>query len=223
MARAIFAVLFAALLFAPAGAAERTRVLKPVDEASKDAAFLKFRTELIAAVEKKDEAALMKFVAADIRNSFGGDGGTAEFKETWHPEKADSPVWAALSLTLSLGGSFLSKTEFEAPYVASKFPESDSFDAFDVVVVVKDGAVMRAAAKADAAVVRTLDHDILNAPNGPSKFQHEATADDWVEVSDVARNKGFVLLSDVRTAVDYRATFERKGGKWKLASFLAGD
>ena len=47
----------------------------------------------------------MSVVAPDVLNSFGGDGGREEFRETWtfaRPER--SRVWAVLSLMLALGG-----------------------------------------------------------------------------------------------------------------------
>jgi hypothetical protein len=207
-----------------AGAAQPTELtlrLKPWDEASKDPSFLKFRDGLKAIIAHKDAPALMTLVAADIKNSFGGNDGAAEFQKAWKPEEAASRFWPALSLVVDLGGNFDSKTVFSAPYVFSAFPNDVS--AFDTVVVTADGAVMRVAPKADAAVVRTLDHDILSLTAGAAKPQHEAKADDWVEVIDIAGKHGFVLNRDVRSSIDYRAYFEKRKGRWMMTTFLAGD
>jgi len=200
---------------------ELTLRLKPWDEAARDPSFLKFRDDLKAILARKDAVALMKVVSPSIKNSFGGNDGAAEFRETWKPEEANSALWPALSLVVDLGGNFDSKTVFSAPYVFSAFPNDVS--AFDTVVVTAEGAVMRAAPKADAAVVRTLDHDILSLVDGPAKPQHQAGPDDWVEAIDIAGKHGFVLNRDVRSSIDYRAYFEKRKGRWLMTTFLAGD
>jgi hypothetical protein len=35
--------------------------------------------------------------------------------------------------------------------------------------------------------------------------------------------KGFVKAEFVRSPIDYRAIFEKKGRNWKLTAFVAGD
>jgi hypothetical protein len=214
-----------ALVLSVAGAqaadAELTLRLKPWDEADKDPSFLKFSDGLKAIIARKDAPALMKVVAPDIKNSFGGDDGVAEFRKMWKPEDQASSLWPALSLVVDLGGNFDSKTVFSAPYVFSAFP--NDVDAFDTVVVTTEGAVMRVAPKTDATVVRTLDHDILSLVGGPAKPQHEAGPDDWVEAIDIAGKHGFVTNRDVRSANDYRAYFEKRKGRWLMTTLVAGD
>ena len=147
-------------LIAPlAIASEINERVRPFDEASQDASFLKFRNDLKAVIARTDTAALMKIVAPDIKNGFGGDDGAAKFRKMWRPEDAKSPLWRALSLVVDQGGNFDSKTTFSAPYAFSAFPSD--VDGVTTVVVTQEGAVMRTKPKADAAVVRTLDHDIL--------------------------------------------------------------
>jgi hypothetical protein len=215
---AIFLLLLAPLAIA-AAIDERVR---PFDEASQDASFLKFRNDLKAIIARKDAAALMKIVDAKIQNGFGGEDGAAKFRSGWKVGDPKSEVWRALSLVIELGGNFDNKTTFSAPYSFSAFP-SDG-DGFTTVVVTADGAVMREKPKADAPVARTLDHDILTfAAQPPGKMQHEATENDWIEVKDAKGKRGFVRQLDVRSPIDYRAYFEKKRGKWLMTAFLAGD
>jgi hypothetical protein len=221
LARALsFAVL---LVIAPlAFASEINERVRPFDEGPTNASFLKFRNELKSIIERKDAAALMKIVAPDIKNGFGGEDGVAKFRKGWKPEDPKSLVWRALSLVVDNGGNFDSKTQFSAPYAFSAFPSD--VDGFTTVVVTAEGAVMRDHPTPDAKTVRTLDHDILTVVStAPRKLQHESTEADWLEVKDAKGKQGFVRALDVRSPIDYRASFEKKRGKWLLTSFLAGD
>ena len=211
------------LLFAPlALASEINERVRPFDDGPQDASFVKFRDGLKAIIARKDAAALMKIVDAKIQNGFGGEDGSAKFRKGWKPEAPDSQIWHALSLVIEMGGNFDNKTTFSAPWSFSAFPSD--VDGFTTVVVTADGAVMREKPKPDAAVVRTLDHDILTfAGEAPGKLQHEATEADWIEVNDAKGKRGFVRQLDVRSPIDYRAVFEKKRGKWLMTAFLAGD
>lgn len=209
------------ILIAPvASASELTERVKPWDEGPQDASFVKFRNELKDIIAHKDAAALMKLLAADIKFDFGGGRGIPAFQKQWKLSDPKSELWPALSLVVDQGGNFNSKTVFSAPYTYSAFPSD--LDGLDKVVVTTDGAVMRASASVDAAVARTLDHDILPVKNSV-KRQDEAGPSDLVEVTDAKGVHGFVLARDVRSPLDYRAFFEKRKGKWLIATFLAGD
>lgn len=222
MIKAFAAALLLFLLAPIALASEIDERVRPFDDGPTNASFLKFRNELKSIIERKDAAALMKIVALDIKNGFGGEDGIAKFRKGWKPEDPGSPLWRALTLVVDNGGNFDSKTQFSAPYAFSAFPSD--VDGFTTVVVTAEGAVMRAKPQGDAAVVRTLDHDILTVVStGPRKLQHEATEADWLEVKDAKGKQGFVRQLDVRSPIDYRAYFEKKRGKWLLTSFVAGD
>jgi hypothetical protein len=218
----LFAVLvFGAALALSAQAADKVLRLAPMDEGPRDASFAKFRTDFKAIVARKDAGALMKIVTPNIQNSFGGDNGAANFKKMWKPANAKSDVWPVLKLVLDMGGNFDSKTEFSAPYVFSAFP--GDIDGFEAVVVTADNAALRDKPKADAAVVRTLDHDILTLKSGAKKLQHEAGPDDWLEVTDAAGKHGFVRQRDVRSPIDFRAGFKKIKGRWRMVDLVVGD
>jgi hypothetical protein len=217
------AVIALAMAFAPAvvGASELNERLKRWDEGPQDASFLKFRNNLKDIIARKDASALFKVLASDIKIDFGGFGGGPEFHKMWKPYDKDSKVWAALSLVVEGGGNFDAPVQFSAPYVSSAFPSD--LDEFEHLVVTADNAVMRAAPKPDAAVVRKLDLDILTIVKSASKPQHEAGPNDWSEVKDAKGVHGFVLDRDVRSPLDYRIQFVKQKGRWVIASFVAGD
>jgi hypothetical protein len=221
MVRLFAALIFGAALALSAHAADKVLRLKPMDEGPRDTSFLKFRNDFKAIVARKDTAALMKIVMPNIKNSFGGDDGAANFKKMWKPADPKSPVWPVLQLVLDMGGNFDSKTIFSAPYVFSAFPSD--VDGFDTVAVTAPNAVMREEPKHDAAIVRKLDHDILNLVAGAKKLQHEAGPDDWLEVTDAAGKRGFVVQRDVRSPIDFRAGFEKRKGRWRMTDLVAGD
>lgn len=217
------AVVALTMAFAPAsaGLSELNERLKRWDEGPQDASFLKFRNNLKDIIARKDASALFKVLASDIKIDFGGFGGGPEFHKMWKPYDKDSKVWAALSLVVEGGGNFDAPVQFSAPYVSSAFPSD--LDEFEHLVVTADGAVMRAAPKPDAAIVRKLDLDILTIVKSASKPQHEAGPNDWSEVKDAKGAQGFVLDRDVRSPLDYRIQFVKQKGRWVIASFVAGD
>jgi hypothetical protein len=216
-------LLLVLLLATPAlaSASALTERLTPRDEASQDASFEAFRNKLKVIVANKDVAGLKKCLAADITNNFGGGRGLADFNKVWRLQDRASPLWSALSTVLKLGGNFDGKTKFSAPYVYSAWP--GDADAFNFVAVVESNAVLRKAPQAEAAPVRKLDYDLLEVINSRSMPQHEAGPNDWDEVKDAKGQRGFILVRDVRSPIDYRAIFEKRNGNWVLAAFVSGD
>lgn len=221
MIRVLSAALLGFALALSAHAADKVLRLAPMDEGPQDASFQKFREGLKAVVGRKDAPALLKIVAPNIQNSFGGDNGLANFKKMWKPQDPKSDVWPVLQLVLQMGGNFDSKTEFSAPYAYSAFP--NDVDSYTAVVVTAPGAVMRDKPKADASIVRKLDYDILTPANGAKKLQHEAGPADWLEVKDAAGKHGFVLQRDVRSPIDFRAGFKKTKGRWVMTDLVVGD
>jgi hypothetical protein len=45
----------------------------------------------------------------------------------------------------------------------------------------------------------------------------------WIRVTVPGGRSGYLLREQVRSPIDYRALFERRGGQWRLTVFLAGD
>lgn len=195
--------------------------LTPVDEASKDPSFVQFRNELKDVIARKDAAKLFHYLASDIQLSFGGDYGGPAFHKMWKPFDKDTKVWAALALIVDNGGKFIAPGGFAAPYAYAAFPED--LDAFSYVVVTNPAAALREKPNANARAIRRLDHDLLEVVSSSGKMQHEAGPNDWDEVKTAAGERGYVLSSDVRSPVEYRAIFERRKGKWVIQTLIAGD
>jgi hypothetical protein len=193
--------------------------LCPVDEAAQDPAFAAYRTKLLDAVERKDEAALLPLLADTMRVNFGGGGGIADFQKHWKTSSPDSPLWAELGAILEHGGSFIGEgtsRSFWAPYVYSKWP--DDVDAFEHLAVMRAGAPLRNAANDAAAVVQALDWAIVKVLE-PASDSDAA----WRHVRAPDGTEGWISTKDVRSPIGYRAGFNQVNGQWKMTALVAGD
>ena len=193
------------------------RRLEPLDEASKDPSFVKFRQELLEAVERRDARYVLGILDPTIHNSFGGDGGIEEFKTRWKPERSDSKLWDELRKVLTHGGAF-EDGMFWAPYVFTNFPED--LDAFEYGAVLEEKVILRSKPQASAPPVATLSYHIV-------KIDYEGSGDlenpTWYKVATTDGQEGYVPASSVTSPVDYRAGFEKQGGTWRMVAFIAGD
>jgi hypothetical protein len=201
-----FALAAAALLSAPAR-------IPPQDECRKDASFVAYRSSLKAAVKARDARLLLSLVAQDIAFSFGDGAGKAEFAREWRLDQpAQSALWAELEEVLSLGCA-LQDGSAEAPWLYARFPQV--LDPFDHAVVVRPGAAAHAAPNRGSKVLARLNWDILPVLSD--------LGDAWAQVRLTDGRKAYVRRQDLRSPIDYRAGFERRGGRWLMVMFIAGD
>src|SRR5947207_3075649 len=113
MSRALCALVGATLL--SSGGVE-ARKLYPVDEGPRDSSFLAFRNRLIAAVQRHDLRFIHRILDPQATASFGG----MTFEQMYEGKHPQADLWKELSAALSLGGQFVSKDQFCAPYVYSR-------------------------------------------------------------------------------------------------------
>jgi len=186
--------------------------LCPVDEAQRDPSFHAFREALKDAANRKDEARLLELVDPAIRTSFGGNGGHDDFRSHWKTSSPDSELWPELTQILTLGGTFRDAS-FWAPYVYSAWP--DSVDAFEHVAAIRADVQIRSEPAATATVLTEVDWEILRVlPDRTSG---------WIHVKTNGGSEGWVLASDVRSPVGYRAGFSKRNGAWTMNALVAGD
>ncbi|MBI1788778.1 MAG: SH3 domain-containing protein [Acidobacteria bacterium] len=119
-----------------------------------------------------------------------------------------------------LGGSFDTlegRRIFCAPYIYSRF-SPDISGVFEHAVIVGKGVKLRSGPSMSAAVLAELAYDIVEIePDGPASRRIP-----WVKVR-AGDKQGFVAAASVRRPLDYRACFEKKGGRWLLIALVAGD
>lgn len=203
------------LLIAAFLASQVEPVRVPVtNECGGNTSFVGYRRHLIEAVEGKDVAALQSLVAPNVMVSFGGDEGWDRFVRKWGLDRPHgSKVWQELRQLLALGCSDSNGIKF-MPMNFADFGEGDP--SIPPYWAVNAGTAFSSQPSDTAPVEMPLDHHLLyeledGAPEG------------WLHARLSNGKAGYVRRSAVRSAIDYRATFEFRDGKWLMTSFLAGD
>jgi hypothetical protein len=212
----ILLLLLLLTVSAPSDGSAQVARLYPVDGAVQQPDFFSFRARLLQAVQARDTAFLYSILAPNILNSFGGDGGVAEFRQKWRPEEPSSRVWAVLTEVLALGGAFYTDTLFIAPYTSSSFP--DEFDGFEHVAIVGANVRARQQPHTSSPVLATLSFDVVRRADasGPE-------ASGWTPVQLADARRAYVSSAFVRSPNDHRAGFVRRQGRWLLRTLVAGD
>jgi hypothetical protein len=224
-------LLIFALLVITLGASTtaQERFVKPVDEGPADASFAAFRKNVIAAAERKDVKFIISILDPGIKSSFGGHDGIADFKSLWKINNKDSQFWNEFLLVMRNGGKFersQRNLSFTAPYLFSTMPED--LDQFENYVIFGNNVNLREKPNSEARIIDHLSYNIvkieepaaIKRKTGPGESDW---AYEWHKVETLGGKKGWVKAEFVRSAVDYRAGFEKKRGAWKMTFFLAGD
>jgi hypothetical protein len=222
-----FAFTFAAIIFAFSTVFTQEQYVKPVDQADSNPSFAAFRTNLIAAVKRKDAKYVLSIVDPKIRINFGDGGGIIQFKKEWKNLSPTSAFWGEFLPVVSNGGMF-SKEAYEkdgmfwAPYTFDAFPPE--LDATEYSAIFGKDVNLRSAARTDAPIVTTLSYNIVKIDRDSSiPVPREEGSYLWYKVETLGGLKGFVKAEYVRSPIDYRACFEKKRGKWVMTAFVAGD
>lgn len=194
------------------GATGSQEALVPVDEAGRDPGLLTFRSRLLRALAEGDVEAAAGAADPEIRVSLGMDYGRESFRERLQ----DPEYRGELAAVLGLGGVFTGDSTFVAPYTFQRFP--DGYDPFECYAVVGRDVRVRAAPDPDAEILGLLTYEAVCHP--PSQ---RTGRDGFVPIGLEDGGTGYVAERFLRSPIDYRAGLEKKGGRWWLVTFIAGD
>lgn len=184
------------------------------DECRSDPTFIEYRAQLTDIVARKDAIALQALVATDVMIDFGGGIGWAAFTREWALDRPqESELWRELAKVLELGCEELEGVRI-MPGNFSRL--SDFSDPLPAYFAVEKDAPLRSRPDDTAPIIMTLDSHLLFVGN-------DVPPEGWLNVRLSNGQTGFVRLSAVRSAIDYRAGFERQDGRWLMTSFVAGD
>lgn len=187
----------------------------PTDHCASDPAFVDYRTRLASAVANRDAGALKPLVATNVLFSLGPDGsGWSAFAKEWRLDKPEeSALWFELGQVLKLGCEELKDLRI----MPGNFSRLGEFhDDLPTYFAVETGAALRSRPDDSAPIVAILDSHLL--------FENvKAAPEGWLNARLSDGRSGFVRLSAVRSAIDFRAGFEKRGGHWMMTSFVAGD
>ena len=122
--RVMLALLLACLLAAASLFSDAFPAFPPVDQAPQKLDFVGYRSQLLAAIQKKDAVALKPFLAANMEYSYGVEKpGVAGFFKVWEMPSSKSSLWKELSQVVGNGGTFTDANQFVAPYWYSNWPK----------------------------------------------------------------------------------------------------
>ncbi|MEZ0369022.1 MAG: SH3 domain-containing protein [Candidatus Sericytochromatia bacterium] len=215
----------------PIQSAAQAASCPPVDEGLQDLDFVRFRTQLLQILGRRDLKALLKHVDPRIKASFGGHDGHQGLIALWkldtRPEA--SGIWQELSLVLSLGGRFDGENpnRFTAPYT---FNCPAVNDAFEELIVLGRDVVLRAGPDPKSQARRTLSFELVTrvrdadgeyVESKPMSLGGESHP--WFQVRLADGTSGYIWGKYLRSPIDFRAGFTRKVGVWTLDFFVAGD
>lgn len=206
---------------APDGkAAPAAGTTAPQDTCAKDAAFVTYRQKLQAAVTAKNFDQLKPLLDPAIKLDFGGGAGADEFgKRLASGDGSDrdgGPQWPELAEVLTLGCSL--GADGAAASMPYYFDNLGDRDAFATMLPRRNGINLYKAGEVNADVTKKLGWDVLTMV-GPANAK-----DDYVSVKLDDGTTGFVARADARSALDYRALFNKSAdGNWLMTAFIAGD
>lgn len=218
--RAALGMMGAGALAWPAAAQTLGPVVRPTDAARRDAALVRVRAAVLAAVKVKDWKQLEPHVDARILIVFGGENGAVALSKLMAGEPT---LWDELAWVLSQGGRFL-QGEFWAPYTFQA--DVGKLDPYETGIVVAAKVAARAEPSADAKLVATLDHHAVRVTDwrDPEKAARPFyNRKDWVKIELPGKRAAWIEARFVRSMSDYRAGFAKRGGAWKLTGFVRGD
>jgi hypothetical protein len=109
-------------------------------------------------------------------------------------------------------GSYGDERKACAPYRSCQWPEN--FDSFDYAVAIGESVSVYSRPDQKAPAVAKLSYHVVKVDNAMSE---------WPNVTLWDGRTGFVQKAFLRSAVDYRAYFEKKNNQWTLTTFVAGD
>lgn len=205
----------------PAGAQEIK--LPPVDEGAKDASWVSFKNRLLDALGKKDRKFVLGILDKNVRNSFDGTRGLAEFRKLWDFDAEDTPLWRELSAALFLGSAWRKPAkgpaELCAPYVLARWP--DNIDPHAYGVIITRDALVKAAPSGSAATLATLEYDIVTVTDWDMADEAADAKQRWVRVR-VKAGEGYVPEEQIRSPIEHTACFVKGPNGWRLVAMGAG-
>ena len=188
--------------------------IPPVDQCRGESSFDSFRSGLARIVERRDSKALLAVLSDQVMVDFENSSGPREFARVWKltgNHARQSPVWRELALVMRLGCARADRARV-MPSLVIQLSDQDALEKF----LALPRAQLRQAPTENARVVARLNFHVVtrqesSAPNG------------WWRVALSNGRSGYLRESEIRTALQYRAQFEKIGPRWRLVSFVEGD
>jgi len=207
----LFAVALIASLPSPSPAAELPRTLPPLEQCSGDRSFVQFRSRLKQIVAKRDRTAFLELLAPDVLVNFGGASGRKVFEEEWSFDATEyDNLWSQLEKMLQMGCARDGGSRI-IPSLSMQVEQD--FD--EEWVVILPGATLYKEAGVPNAKPATVPWSVAVVTSRDS--------DTMTGVRLADGREGFVSDDRVYEPIGYRMIVEKRGGKWMITAFVAGD
>jgi hypothetical protein len=217
--RALAVILVFVSLAAPVHAATLERKLPPVDEAAGDASWMRFKKQLLGAIEKRDKQFLLSILDKNVRNQDARARGIATFRKQWELDTDDSPLWRELATVLQMGSAFMQREkrrELCAPYLLARWP--GDVGPIDHAVAISRDAPVQSEPTAASAALGTLSHDIVFVSDWEVDDKAPASKQKWVKIRYRDRD-GYVPEEQIRSPIEAAACFVRGEKGWRMIAF----
>ena len=214
--RGQWAVLALAALVAGAPKEASARKLPPVEQCGDDPTFTAFRAELRRVAARRDAKRLTQLLAPDVLVNFGGGYGRKAFASHWELNRpAKSGLWRELTTALRLGCARVDGARV-MPSLMDQFSAQNDQDAFESMIVVSPAARLRTSRRHGSPAIAILAWDVVRPIEA---------ADDGVQIKIRLPDgrEGWLNRAELRSPLDYRLVMKKRGGKWMITAFVAGD
>jgi hypothetical protein len=215
----VLSILVLAMCAAPLRAQDQR--VEPVDEASRDMSWARFRARLLAALEKRDRKFVLDVIDPKVRNGSDAPVGIAEFRKQWEFDQDNGVFWRQLPATLSVGSAWLEREkkqrELCAPYILAKWPREVDPGVYGAIATRE--ALVKAAPAWESRTIATLSYHVVRVtdwevPDIDPKFHQK-----WVQVRLLKEGVGYVPEEHIRSPIEHAACFVKAGNSWRLTVF----
>lgn len=198
----------------------------PVNDENSDSDFMEFYDKLLLAVQEKDIEFIKAHADDKISYKSQYEPGIEGFISYWNlnTEPNESLFWEIINNTLTLGGVFTDeeKTEFVAPYIAAKYPES--FDPYVYYVTMDEDVEMYLEPNMNSPIIEKLDYLIVKVLDPIVKIVDDnGRVYNWSKIQLPTGTRGYIDPWYIRGAAGYRVIFSKnENGIWKIDAFISG-
>ncbi len=186
----------------------------PEDQCTGLYGFDSFRGQLRRTVTFRDAKGLAALADPAIKLDFGGTSGVEALTSK---VEADPELWDDMADVLALGCASESETSATMPAFFATMPKD--VDGTSAYLVTANDAPVYTDAEGTTPGDATISWDLVklvgDAPAEGAEFAEVATLD--------GKTTGYMKLSQLRSAIDYRILANRGDDGWKIAAFVAGD
>lgn len=219
----ILLLLLSLLVLAVPSAHAEPLTYPPFDDAGQQPTFKAYRDKLLAAIAKRDAAAVVAMASPDVELSFGGDNGRETLRQ-WLTAPDSEAYWVSLERVLKEGGTFQDKL-FIAPWTFH-YVAPETMDIYSVAIVAGKNVRLRAEPSTSGSVVRALSYEVVEMPPYDQSREDRvtnSTGREWLRVRTTKGEEGWMASEFLRFLIDYRAGFQHTPQGWQMIFFVAGD